>query len=577
VDDKERVTGVVRALLVTLVALDVADVCVLGVPASLAVVLLLLGAMLLWRGEALRPPGWVHVAFLSALGLGLVRLGGSDVAAGLREAVQAWVAFGVVVILAASANAEERRSLARAFAVLGAVLLAGGMIIRFARGDAPTNTTRLSVMLCLTFPFLVGLLGETRRRRLWLPVACAAYVVASRHGGVLLCGLVGAAVTMAMGRQRLGRTVPLVCCLVTVVGTLFTDGSAWHALVTRRPETGNLKRLFVEHEATPHAVLASPLTGHGLGRYKDVITRYFVRFPDPDDNRIVPDTNSQYTLFAVEAGVPAAALFLALLSAVAWCALRAARTDPEAGAVAGASVALALAGVFAVLLTRNTGSLAGCTLGLALGALPRRRTTACGWGPKLLAFCVLTTAAMLWRAAALSRAARPARVRSGELRILRAPEQPAPDYWLREAEAPSRPPQSPATIAGANDASGNRALAIPEKAGKGKGSAVYRFESLPAGTYTVWLRAFWRDGCSNSIGFTIGKDRFVLSDEIYGKWHWAPSLRKAAIAAGAMEIRLQNTEDGVMIDQILVSPDPAFVPHGIMPPRREAPSKKETP
>ena len=121
-------------------------------------------------------------------------------------------------------------------------------------------------------------------------------------------------------------------------------------------------------------------------------------------------------------------------------------------------------------------------------------------------------------------------------------------------------------MAEANDASGNRALAVPEAAGKRGGSAEYSIASVPAGDYRVWLRAFWRDSCSNSIGCVIAGETVLLADEIFAKWHWVGALRTISLPAGEARIRLQNTEDGVMIDQILMARDPGLVPHGVMAP-----------
>jgi len=543
-------------LLSAVLILGVSGASVFGVPLSVAALAIAAIVFLAARRSSLRPPSWLHMGFLAAFCLGLIPLSRELLAAGIREVVQCFAVFGVAFTLFASAGDGERRPAAITFATLSPLLMLWSLAGRFAGLAMPISDARLSLLLALTFPFLLDVLLRFKRKALALGAAFVLFGIAARHGGLLLCGLVGGVVCVLLYEKKQAPLILPFAILSIALASVATGGSAWQSLSPRNSDTGNLKRLFVEYEATPRAVAAAPVTGHGLGRYKEAIQRYFVRFPDPGDDRIIPDTNSTFALMAVEAGLPAAVLFLALLTAAARGAVARARKEAEASAVAGAALALALSGVFTGVLTRNTGIASAFVLGVA-GAVGPRPAALRGWVAKVAA--VAAVAIVCLAAPRHHEEPRPGLI------ILGPEADSAAQYWLVEAEQPSAAPDGAMTIAPANDASGNKVLAIPPEAGKGKGSATYMLDNVPAGPCTVWVRARWVDGCSNSIGCILLGNQIVISDEIFGRWHWVASARRIDLPGGRLELRLQNLEDGVMIDQILLSRDRRFVPHGIMP------------
>jgi hypothetical protein len=150
--------------------------------------------------------------------------------------------------------------------------------------------------------------------------------------------------------------------------------------------------------------------------------------------------------------------------------------------------------------------------------------------------------------------------------ITRAATGERTPYWVFEAEVPVGMPVAPMTILEHKGASGNMAIAAPEDEGNGKGSSVYELRGVPDGAYTVWVRALWDNGCANSVGCAVGDQRIVISDEIFKRWHWVPSLRQLKLPAGDGRLRLVATEANIMIDQILLVGDPRFVPHGMVRP-----------
>ncbi len=120
-------------------------------------------------------------------------------------------------------------------------------------------------------------------------------------------------------------------------------------------------------------------------------------------------------------------------------------------------------------------------------------------------------------------------------------------------------------------ASGGAYLEIPHGAGKPPevgGEAVYTFTIEQPGTYHFWARAWWFDGCSNSVGVSInGAPDFVLGqDATYKQWHWVRARGRLAqldLKAGEHTLKLSNREDGIAIDQILLTRNRRYVPVGI--------------
>jgi len=114
-------------------------------------------------------------------------------------------------------------------------------------------------------------------------------------------------------------------------------------------------------------------------------------------------------------------------------------------------------------------------------------------------------------------------------------------------------------------------LEIPEGAGNPPkvmtGKAVFTVDIPADGDYTLWARAHWDDECGNS--FTVVVDDqpgFIFGENAtYKKWHWVkyPVSRTAkpiALKKGKHTITFHNREDGVCLDQILLSADKRFVP-----------------
>lgn len=123
------------------------------------------------------------------------------------------------------------------------------------------------------------------------------------------------------------------------------------------------------------------------------------------------------------------------------------------------------------------------------------------------------------------------------------------------------------------DASGGKCLSVPEGSGKpgegaglGKevfGKATYTVQIPQSGKYVFWGRANWDDGCGNSCAFSIDDGRpWEFNDSVYRSWHWVKGL-VLELSAGQHKIVIYNREDGVKLDQFLLTTDAAYLPTGI--------------
>lgn len=119
-------------------------------------------------------------------------------------------------------------------------------------------------------------------------------------------------------------------------------------------------------------------------------------------------------------------------------------------------------------------------------------------------------------------------------------------------------------------------LEIPEGAGnppkRNEGKAVFSVEVPEDGVFTFWCRVWWEGECSNS--FTIGFDDqtpFLFGeDATYKAWHWVKypvsrTVSPITLAKGKHTLVFHNREDGVRLDQVLLSADKRFVPVDIEP------------
>lgn len=112
--------------------------------------------------------------------------------------------------------------------------------------------------------------------------------------------------------------------------------------------------------------------------------------------------------------------------------------------------------------------------------------------------------------------------------------------------------------------SGSGYVEIPDKANGSKkegdgsdlpGVAQYKVNVPAAGSYTVWARVLWPNGCGNSFWvLKQGRPKDILGEDgTYDAWHWVSAKSKVTLAKGVNTIELRNREDGVLVDEIQVT------------------------
>ena len=133
------------------------------------------------------------------------------------------------------------------------------------------------------------------------------------------------------------------------------------------------------------------------------------------------------------------------------------------------------------------------------------------------------------------------------------------------------PPAGLKPMAGA---SGNAYLEVPLGAGKTPkvkaGTAKITVEVPADGAYTLWLRTCWEGECSNTFQVQIDNQPpfLVGADATYHVWHWVkyPVSKMApppTITRGTHTLTVIHREDGVRLDQLLLTSSPRYVPVGI--------------
>lgn len=117
----------------------------------------------------------------------------------------------------------------------------------------------------------------------------------------------------------------------------------------------------------------------------------------------------------------------------------------------------------------------------------------------------------------------------------------------------------PFEIVESAESSGGLAITLPEGAGSYQafrgdpGTATYSVSVPEAGSYWLCLRVRWNGICSNSIIADAAKKSCVATSDVLGRWHWVRAARPVDLTEGMVEVRLRNREDGVWVDQLVLT------------------------
>jgi len=149
-------------------------------------------------------------------------------------------------------------------------------------------------------------------------------------------------------------------------------------------------------------------------------------------------------------------------------------------------------------------------------------------------------------------------------------QPPTNTIVLNVAEAETITP--PFECRGDIEAATGRIVALTDGHGSSnqQGRIELPFVCAEAGRYQAWTRARWYDACGNSIALSVSNAPPFTAGQnaVYSTWHWVKSGMHT-LAQGTNTLMLHEREDGIELDQVVLTPDKTFVPSGMLGGDRE--------
>ena len=518
--------------------------------------------------EVLSGTGWSAVAAVALVTLSGVRSHSTIRALGEPAQLALYI---VVLPTLLGAGRVPARPLAwgmctgTALTVAAAFVL--GVLHRHPDGGAMLDNRFLyGVGLAAMLPMVCVLVMGDERLRPWrracpLVAALAGFTLTSL-GPALLCLVAVAWSARWWRRENRGPVLLTVAGWIagTLVSLCLVNGRAASGSAAFRDEHGAPRRWVQEAVAGVRALTAAPALGHGSGRYQETVSSGAFRgdLPRPAESRVEPGMQSGALVRAVEHGLPAVLAILAVFFLSVSTSL--ASGDPEGepwrAAVCPGLLMLGLG----MILTPTTTRAGGLFVGAMLSLTHRGRAHAHQRSRGAIQTCTIAAAvATMVLARQWPRAEGP---------VVPTPSTP----WVTiviEAETATDMAPVVAVLESPRSAAG-RVLHLPDGAletAKPDALASWSFSVPDAGPIATWYRVRWRDGCGNSFAVGIDGARPVLvgNDGTYQSWHWVKGPT-ANVAAGPHALVLQPREDGIWLDQILVTSQTGLRPVGILGP-----------
>jgi hypothetical protein len=480
------------------------------------------------------------------------------------------------------------------------------LALKWGFGHACTGLFRSRMAVSFFFALAIPLLlpswfGGDKPELLRLPLVFLLLVVlllGIPHGLMLTLAILGCLFAAALlGRRPL--LVTILAAAVSIAVSLGLPGNRQTTCLTTltllksdSSHAGELKTCHLDCIAAFRLAATKPLTGIGPGNYQKAIGQFYRELPNPSYNDIDTDTQAAWGIIAVNYGLPAATLLLMILLGGTAFAVR--RLPPPApadkalrtpmsttelfrcGAAATLPV-LAFGMLFSDPLTRGLGWLVALALASAF-ALRDEHGRGCPLG-NLQAVGVLITGLLLGVLAVPALLLPPKFQGTDNNQAAPSPTLVKPsqaqDIFLLLNPSQVKEITPPFEKYSDSLAAEKQALRIPD--GKGTppdgeepdmkyGGATYTFE-LPADSEClIWLRVWWDGSCGNTVALKIDDEEKAVTvgnDSEYKTWHWYPSPRTYSLKAGTHTLQVLNREDGIALDQILVTNDGEYHPDGI--------------
>jgi hypothetical protein len=465
----------------------------------------------------------------------------------------------------------------------------------------------LAAALALVQPFWLRWAESTGRA---FCVLLATLVVLSfiSYGPLLAVACIVLVLAGLLQSRKAARINIAAVVLLALTLPIGGDGVRAHTVLqtltpasTRVDEEGVLKTRHLDTIAAMRMARKRPLTGVGAGRYQEFIGRCFGELPNPNFNDIDTDTQAGLGILLGTSGF-VAGLFLVLL--FAWGMSRGLRTalssERAAPFLLGGSFALAvfLAGLLVSDPFVNGLSWFLC-LALTWVTLPTpghasRTGIALGWKGivltgvlyGILAGLVLIVpknrdplAGSAPHATQIQRPARTTQTATASVADTAAQTETMSGTALdlfRVIDAGDAKTITPPIVKTTDSQAGKQTiLHIPDESGKPPegeqpdmkyGGALYTLD-LPADvSCKIWLRVWWEGSCGNTVYVKVGADGkpiTVGNDGTFDAWHWLEVPKVYSLEKGSHDLYILNREDGIRIDQILVTNDMEYFPQGI--------------
>jgi len=567
------------------------------------------------RGTTYRYPAALITALTLYLVAGIIGRGGRGAAV---ESVQRFEQLfcGVLLFLFIL---RERRSwivpLLTACVGLN-VIMAGVQVLRFGYGSVlpPADVlalpwgiggaygglfrdrVALSLFLGIALVLLNGSwlawTASQRRREGLVVVGTAGALACVAYGPVLVLAALGLLLTgLLSGRRAAALNAAAIMLCVLILRFSGVGAVVRESLSPFKAGEGEIKTCYSDAVAAMRMAGRRPLTGVGAGNYQQYIGTCYGELPKPNYNDIETDTQSGLGILLGTVGYPAGlAMILVFLVAGTGALRRYASGSAPQPLLLGAGVA---AGVSAcsMLVTdpfvRGPVWLLALTFAVAFGTddetppagirLNWFKTIACGVlyaGGAALVFIIPAADALTNTPSVRS-------VRSAARRPVGATTAQLPqtsggisDLFrvIDASDAVTLTP--PFERASDSQAAKQSVLRIPDEKGKPPegeepdmkyGGAVYDLDIQDAATCKVWLRVWWEGACGNTIYVKMddGKAVTVGNDGTYDAWHWLEAPITYPLTQGPHKLVLLNREDGIRVDQILLTDDMEYFPQGI--------------
>ncbi len=535
-----------------------------------------------WRGQRLGAwRGAGLPALLAVLLLALSGLRAPSDARALAEVTQfAFYVLLLPVLIQARSVSASHLALGLCSGALAnlSVLWMGGIQTQDWGGAmAPGNRLIHGVTLAAVVPLAVLLLQPVQsvRRRLGLGVggALAAGATVTSLPAALL-GLLSA----AGAARRCCRPRWLALVVVAAWGTAMAlnvwilNPGATRRSIALRDEQGRLRRWVQEDIAACRAILDAPLLGHGLGRYQETVSagQYRRDLPRPGETKVELGMEPGVLVLAVESGLPAALAVLALFAAAGRPRRRDQDADREPIPTAARYGVLALgAGLFLTLVNARSGGLfCGVLIGLARRSQDERPR---GSETRALTQAAIVLLALLALLLCRHLPARPPPPTTGAAAAALA--IPGAVTVVLTADTATDVAPGVERVAEAGTAS-QRPLSVPDlafAAAAPESLASWSFSTARAARVAVWFRVWWQDGCGNSLAASIdgAAPLLVGNDGTYNAWHWVRGF-EVDLAAGPHALLIAPREDGIRLDQILITAALTAQPQGPLGPAGQA-------